>query len=126
MARTTHLAFRREADDMVAGLEVGYSGACIEYDASAFMAQNNRQVSADGTVAFPNSKICVAQTGGLDLYQHFTRAGRIERDFIDHHGLVQLKDNGGIRFDRHVIPAKCMISRVLIIVRIRNNMRGRV
>ncbi len=97
-AEFTRAAFRRvERNDVVVFLQALDAGPYIDHDACAFVPENRREQSFR-VGAGQGVLIGMADSGSLDLHQHFARLRALEIDFLDGQGRPCFPCNCGFGF----------------------------
>ena len=75
---------------MIAGRHAAHTGAGLQHDPRALVAQNGREC-AFRIVAGERKRIGMADPRGLDLDQHFAGAGSVQIDLHDFEGFSRLQ-----------------------------------
>src|SRR5262245_11261314 len=119
-ARRTIAAFGRvKRDDVVALFHRRHTGAGVDNDTCAFVAENSWKESFR-IGARQSEFIGVANAGSLDFDQNFARTGTVEGNGTDFERFARCESNGGANIHEIVPPALNLKSSSLMRTTARN------
>ena len=91
-------------DDVIADPHRGDVRAhCLDH-ARTFMAQQERAIEREASVAVDHVQIAVADAGGDGADQHFAAPGLVDVDLLNRQRLVHLAEDGGCHFHGGRLP----------------------